>query len=248
MDDLPLRDADNDPRALTGTRVDTLIGVWSARVIFAIGIAYAVTLVSGFVSLGNVRDPLEDPYLAIADLLTIFSALALVMLMVAIHACAPPSARTFSTTALGWMLATAAVTMTVHFVQLTVARRIDPSTVPGFDRLFGWHWPSLIWGAEITAWDLLLGLSLLCAAPVFAGRRYAMVRRGLLVSGSLCLVGLIGPAVNIIAWREIGIFGYAVVLPLTCLALSRTFASAATSPTGKRRPDSSTIGPRASAI
>lgn len=148
------------------------------------------------------------------------------MLMVANHACAPPRARTFSTTALGWMLATAAVTMTVHFVQLTVARRIDPSTVPGFDRLFGWHWPSLTWGAEITAWDLFLGLSLLCAAPVFAGRRYAMVRRGLLVSGSLCLAGLVGPALNAMAWREFGIFGYAVVLPLTCLALSRAFASA----------------------
>jgi len=65
-----------------------------------------------------------------------------------------------------------------------------------------------------------------CAAPVFAGRRYAMVRRGLLVSGSLCLAGLVGPALNAMAWREFGIFGYAVVLPLTCLALSRAFASA----------------------
>ena len=146
MDDLPLQDDDDDARALTGTRVDSLIGAWSARVIFVIGIgiAYVVTLVSGFVSLGNIRDPLQDPYLAIADLLTIFSALALVMLMVAIHACAPRRARTFSTTALGWMLATAALTITVHFVQLTVARRIDPSTVPGFDRLFGWHWPSMM--------------------------------------------------------------------------------------------------------
>jgi hypothetical protein len=247
MDDPALRDEDGDPRALTGTRLDTLIGVWSARVIFAIGIAYVVTLVSGFVSLGNIRDPLEDPYLAIAELLTIFSAVALVMLMVAIHACAPAHARTFSTTALGWILATAAVTMTVHFVQLTVARRIDPSTVPGFDRLFGWHWPSMMWGAEITAWDLFLGLSLLCAAQVFAGRRYAMVRRGLLVSGSLCLAGLVGPALNAMAWRELGIFGYGVVLPLTCLALSRAFASASTPPplTGKRRREDSAIGPKA---
>ena len=131
---------DGGPGELAGTRVDRLIGVWSARVIFAIGVAYVVTLTAGFVSLGNLDDPLKDPYLAIAELLTIFSALAMVMLMVAIHACAPLRARTFSMTALGWMLATAALTMTVHFVQLTVARRIDPSTVPGFDRLFGWHW------------------------------------------------------------------------------------------------------------
>ncbi|MEP7054848.1 MAG: hypothetical protein ABI912_06335 [Actinomycetota bacterium] len=216
--------------------------------IFAIGVAYVVTLTSGFVSLGNLRDPLNDPYLAIAELLTIFSALAMVMLMVAIHACAPPRARTFSMTALGWMLATAALTVTVHFVQLTVARRIDPSTVPGFERLFGWHWPSMMWGFEIAAWDLFLGLSLLCAAPVFAGRRYATVRHGLLLSGSLCLAGLLGPALNAMAWRELGIFGYSVVLPLTCLALSRAFASAP-SPLADRPPhDDSVIRPEASFV
>ena len=172
-------------------------------------------------------------------MLTILSALALVMLMVAIHACAPAHARTFSMTTLGWMLGMAALTMSVHIIQLTVARRIDPSTVPGFDRLFGWHWPSLMWGFEITAWDLLLGLSLVCAAPVFAGRRYATARRGLLVSGVLCLAGLLGPALNVIAWRELGIFGYAVVLPLTCLALSRALSSAPSPLADRSRPDHS---------
>jgi len=29
--------------------------------------------------------------------------------------------------------------------------------------------------------------------------------------------------VNVIAWRSIGIFGYTVVFPLTCLALSSVF-------------------------
>ena len=229
------------PSELVGTRLDRLIGVWSARVIFAIGVGYVVTPTLGFVSLGNLRDPLEDPYLAIAELLTIFSALALVMLMVAIHACAPPRARTCSMTALGWMLATATLTISVHLIQLTVARRINPSTVPGFDRLFGWHWPSMMWGFEIAAWDLFLGLSLVCAAPVFAGRQYATARRGLLVSGLLCLSGLLGPAVNVIEWRELGIFGYSVVLPLTCLALSRAFSSASSPLANRSRPDDSVI-------
>ena len=238
---------DGGPGELAGTQVDRLIGMWSARVIVAIGVAYVVTLTAGFVSLGNLQDPLKDPYLAIAELLTIFSALAMVMLMVAIHACAPLRARTFSMTALGWMLATAALTMTVHFVQLTVARRVDPSSVPGFDRLFGWHWPSMMWGFEIVAWDLFLGLSLLCAAPVFTGRRYATVRRGLLVSGSLCLAGLLGPALNTMAWRELGIFGYSVVLPLTCLALSRAFATAPSPLADSTRHDDSASRPKARA-
>lgn len=188
MNDLALRDVDGDPEVLTGTRLDTLIGAWSARVIFAIGIAYVVTLGSGFVSLGN-RSGDND------------------------RAFRPAYRRP----------------------------PINPSTVPGFDRLFGWHWPSMMWGAEITAWDLFLGLSLLCAVPVFAGRQYATVRRGLLISGSLCLAGLLGPALNTMAWRQLGILGYAVVLPLTCLALSRAFATASTPFNGRRRRDDSAI-------
>jgi hypothetical protein len=43
-----------------------------------------------------------------------------VTLMVVVHACAPPRARAFSLTALGWMLFVAALTMTVHFIELTV--------------------------------------------------------------------------------------------------------------------------------
>jgi hypothetical protein len=210
---------------LTGTRNDRLIGVWSARVIFAIGVAYAVVIIAGFVSLGNLHDPLQDPYLGIAELLIIFMAPVMVLLMVAIHACAPPRARVFSLTALGWMLVVAALTITVHFVELTVVRRIEPSAVPGFPRLFGFEWPSMLYGVDIAAWDFFLGLSLLFAVPVFR-RHYAAARRGLLLAGSLCLAGLVGPAINVIAWREIGIFGYAVVFPLTCLALSRAFASA----------------------
>jgi hypothetical protein len=62
-------------------------------------------------------------------------------------------------------------------------------------------------------------------ADVFADRRYAAARRGLLLSGMLCLAGLLGPATNNLAWRGIGIFGYAVVFPITCLAPSRAFAA-----------------------
>ena len=51
------------------------------------------------------------------------------------------------------------------------------------------------------------------------------------------LVGLLGPAINVLAWRGIGIFGYAVVFPLTCLALSRAFAGTPSAASGACRPD-----------
>ena len=40
---------------------------------------YGVTVVLGFVALGNVRDPLPDPYLAVAEVLIIFMAPAMVV-------------------------------------------------------------------------------------------------------------------------------------------------------------------------
>jgi hypothetical protein len=218
---------------LGGTERDRRIGVWSARAIFVIGVAYAGDVVAGFVSLGNLRDPLRDPYLAIAEILIIFMAPVMVTLMVAIHACAPPRARIVGLTALGWMLVVAALTMTVHFVELTVARQIQPAAVPGFARIFGFQWPSMQYGVDIAAWDLFLGLSLLSAAAVFASRRHLAARIGLLASGALCLAGLIGPATDQLGWRGIGIFGYAVVFPITCLAISRAFQQASPSATAR---------------
>jgi hypothetical protein len=217
----------NQPEALVGSSGDLMLGKWSARAIAAFSIPYAITMVLGFTSMGNLRDPLPDPYLAVAEVLILLMAPFMVTLMIAVHACAPVRLRALSLTALGWMLILAGVTMTVHFVELTFVRRINPADVPGLDRLLNFQWPSLLYAADIAAWDLFLGLSLLFAAPVFTGARHRWARRGLWVSGTLCLLGLVGPAFNVLSWRGIGIFGYAVVFPVTCLALSRAFTSTA---------------------
>jgi hypothetical protein len=219
---------------LVGSPGDLVLGKWSARAIAAFSIPYALTMVIGFSSMGNVRDPLPDPYLAVAEVLILLMAPCMLTLMIAVHACAPVHLRAFSLSAVGWMLILAGVTMTVHLVELTFVRRINPAQVPGFDRLLNFQWPSLLYAADIAAWDLFLGLSLLFAAPVFSGARCRWARRGLLTSGSLCLLGLVGPAFNALAWREIGIFGYAVVFPVTCLALSCAFTSATAFQTAAR--------------
>lgn len=210
---------------LAGSRDELRIGIWSARMIVVVNVAYAVVMVAGFASLGNLRDPLPDPYLAIAELMILVLAPVMVTLMAVVHVCAPVRGRLFSLMAFGWMLLAAGLTMMVHVVELTVARRIDPGSVPGFPRLFDFAWPSMLYSVDVVAWDLLLGLSLLCAAAVFTGARYTLVRRGFLLSGAMCLVGLLGPATDVIAWRAIGIAGYVVVFPLTCIALVRVFAA-----------------------
>jgi hypothetical protein len=120
-------DGEEDP----AIRHARMLGAWSARTIFLIEVVYVVVFVVGFASIGNTSDPLPDPYLAIGEILILVMAPIMVCLMLAIHQCAPKLAKTFTQVALGWMLTAAAFTTVVHFVQLTVARHIDPATFPG---------------------------------------------------------------------------------------------------------------------
>jgi len=200
-----------------------MLGAWSALTLFLIDVAYVAVFVVGFASIRNTSAPLPDPYLAIAEILILVMAPIMVCLMLAIHQCAPKQAKPFTQVALGWMLAAAAFTTIVHFVQLTVARHIDSATFPGYAGIFGWQWPSTFYAIDIVAWDVFFGLALLFAVPAFTRRDATLVRRGLILSGSLCLIGLVGPFANVLGLRTIGIVGYTVVFGLTCLPLSRTF-------------------------
>ena len=200
-----------------------MLGAWSARTLFVIEVVYVAVFAAGFASIRNTNDPLPDPYLAIAEILILVMAPIMVCFMLAIHQCAPKQAKPFTQVALGWMLAAAAFTTVVHFVQLTVARHIDSATFPGYAGIFGWQWPSTFYAIDIVAWDVFFGLALLFAVPAFTRRDATLVRRGLILSGSLCLIGLVGPFANVIGLRTIGIVGYTVVFGLTCLPLSRTF-------------------------
>ena len=124
------------------------------------------------------------------------------------------------------MVATAAAfTTVVHFVELTVARHLDPATFPGYARIFDFKWPSTFYAIDIVAWDIFFGLALLIAAQAFKGERAVLVRRGLIVSGAMCLLGLIGPFADATGWRTIGILGYTIVFGCVCLPLSRTFTT-----------------------
>ena len=208
---------------LGGTESVRRLGVWLARTSFGIGVAYVISFIVGFASMGDLSKPLTDPYLAIAEILIVFLAPVLVLLMVVVHQCAPERVRIYSTTAVGWTVLAAGFTITVHLVELMAVRRIPSRGFQDFQNLFGWHWPSVFYAIDIVAWDVFFGLALLFAATVFHASRHRAARNGLLLAGALSLLGLVGPAINHIAWRELGILGYAIVFPITCLVLSRAF-------------------------
>jgi hypothetical protein len=215
--------ADSSGSAWAGTPSERAIGRWSARALFVLTVVYTADFVVGFAALGNLHAPLPDPYLAVGEALILVMAPVLVALMLAVHACAPTRAKSFTQVALGWMLAAAACTTTVHVVELSVARHVDPDSFPGYARIFDFQWPSLLYAVDIVAWDVFFGLALLFAAPAFRRRSDTAARLGLIASGSLCLLGLIGPLTDAIAWRAIGVFGYTLVFAATCVPLARAF-------------------------
>jgi len=66
----------------------------------------------------------------------------------------------------------------------------------------------VIYALDIAAWDLCLGSALILAGLAFPGPALAaFVRRGLLLSGALCLAGLLGAAVGNMDVRNISIIG-----------------------------------------
>jgi asparagine N-glycosylation enzyme membrane subunit Stt3 len=218
-------------RTIKGERHILLLGRLSAWTTFVIFIVYAATLFAG----GVVRGLPKEPYFALAEVITIISAIVLVILMAAIHLCTSIRFKIFSLLALGWMFITAGITVTVHLAELTVARQLDPATRISFARFFDFEWPSLLYGIEFVAWHIGFGLSVLFAAFAFQGNgAEKVVRVGLIAVGLLCLIGFAGPAFGDLNLRLIGVFGYGIVFPIICIWIALVFKNASLEETNSR--------------
>ena len=202
-----------------------LLGILSGWTLFGLGIAYVVTMLAAFAAAGNLTDPIKDPHLAIMELLILMQAPLIIVMFAVIHAYAGRANRVFSLTAFAFVCLTVAITIGVHFVLLTFGRQVSPAAIPAFTQLFSWRWPSVFYALDILAWDFCFGLSLLAAAPVFGGNRHGRsVRAGLLVAGTLCLLGLAGAAVGNMQLRNLGILGYGAIFPVVALLAARVFS------------------------
>lgn len=209
---------------ISGSHKILQFGLRSAWANFILFIVYDLIVITGIVIGQGV---LKEPYLAIAEVMTLVSAPLLVLLMVAIHECAPQSAKVFSLTALGWMLLLAGSTVIVHFINLTLWRQISVQQKIDYVRFLGWEWPSMMYAIELVAWHLFFGLSMFFVAFVFKGKRWEkVVRIALIATGLLCIFGLIGPLVGDLIWRLIGVFGYGVGFPIVCVLIARVFKNA----------------------
>ncbi|WP_440946056.1 hypothetical protein ACSAZL_18580 [Methanosarcina sp. T3] len=206
------------------TRQHRMLGRVAAFAVFFLLIAYAVTLVLGFLSLKSPQDQIGDPYFSILELLIVVVAPLMIIVMIAVHAYASPETRVYSLTALAFMIIMASITCTVHFVILTVSRQIESAGFPWTSLFFSFKWPSVAYTMDILAWDFFFALSMLFAAPVFkVGRLEKTVRILMIVSGLLSLAGLIGVPLANMNVRNIGILGYAGVSVVVFLLLGVIF-------------------------
>ena len=190
------------------------LGVWSASALFIVGIVYAAVVAVGIRASG-FHAPIVDPVLAVMEALTLLSAPLLVLLMTAIHRSAASADKAAATVALAFVVLAAGLTSAVHFVGLTALRQ------SGSGQLV---WPSAQYAVELLAWDVFLGLSLLFAAVTFHGRKpLRTIRLSGIATGTLCLVGTLGPVTGEMRLQFIAVVGYGIGLPLTCFLLARFF-------------------------
>jgi hypothetical protein len=208
------------------TEIDRRIGVLSAAAVGVIGLFYVATGLVGVAMrpAGSALLAQVDPWLAILEILIIFSAIALVVMMAAVYAYASPTAKLQARVAFAFTLAFALLTCATHFANLTVGRQLAGEE-PELAHQLSFGWPTVNLALDLLAWDLLLGIALLFAAPVFrSGRRSDAVRRTAYAAGALCLVGLIGPLSGRMEFQLAAIAGYAFVMPVLCVMIARLFA------------------------
>jgi hypothetical protein len=185
------------------------LGIFSSVGVVVLGVAYAVTLTVGFLSLEHPKQPIGDPMFSILEVLIIAMMPVMVGLMVAVHAWAPSHAKTLSLTSVVFMSLLAGVTCGVHFVILTLTRQAAFAGQSWLPLLLSFKWPSVAYALDILGWDIFFALSMLFAAPVFGGSRLATSIRVLMIaSGVLALAGLSGVVAGDMQLRNIGIAGY----------------------------------------
>jgi hypothetical protein len=196
----------------------------SSIAILIVGFLYIAVITLWLIIEATPREPIGDPYLAVMEVLTIVSALALVGLVIAIRYFADAAHRPPALTALAIGTLAAGLTMAVHFVQLTAIRQLWRA-----GRLVDYRlvWPSPLFALEYFVWDILVGSTLLCVSFAIAGRPSAEpARRALLIGGVLCLAGVAGPLSGRMFLQNLAVLGYAVVFPIAGALTARMFRAA----------------------
>jgi hypothetical protein len=206
--------------------MDRRLGGYAAWSIVVLAIAYVLTGAVWFIqSPDRLSLAPSEPYLTLLEILLFVSLPPQVVLFGAIHGYAGESKKTCALIALAFATLLTGISGAVHFVTLTVGRQTGYAGIPGEHAFY--PWPTVLLAMDLFAWDILQGLALLFAAPVFhGGRLQRAIRATMFISGALCVIGVIGPASGDLRFQLLAIAGYAFVFPFVCLLLALFFRRA----------------------
>ena len=211
------------------TPTDRRIGLWSALTIVILGAAYVLIGIIWWATSANEGTGVfsiqpTGATLTLLEAFMILIAIALIPLMAAVHAFATPERRTCALIALGFTIIAAALTISVHVVQLSIVRQFESQSAPIPDLIARNRWPTITLALDLLAWCLMFGLAMLFAAPVFRGDKLqSAIRAAMIVSGLFCIAGTIAPATGHMQFAILGILGYDFGLLGVCILLAIFF-------------------------
>lgn len=191
-------------------------------------ITFALTQIYGIVSgiaLSSSGAPVESGnYLSIMAVLVVLMGPFLILSMIMLHKYAIQKYKPFSMAALIFMSMCVAITSCNNFLLLFVNsnQHLFDSFIKSL--FLPCKWPVFIFVLDNFTWDWFFGISMILIAPVLKGNKLLNIARYLVIlSGILCLTGLIltffTPQIGIYT----GIIGWGAVGPIAFLLLAKAF-------------------------
>jgi len=174
-------------------------------------IAYTILLISGlYVPFTTAWVLTENRnILPIMEILTIWSAIAIMQFMVELHKGSSENRKSHSMVALILTACMAGVTITNHFIYMTVLNQMfRVAVMPSWMLLDGW--PSVTKGLECVAWAFFLGMAMLFASSALEDLGNKVMTWTMRISGILSLTGLIGPIIGNMNYYMLSTVGYSV--------------------------------------
>jgi hypothetical protein len=211
------------------------LGIFAAWMTFIVTEVYAVVSGIAYASQGAAVE--SGPFLSIMALLVVLMGPFLVLSMVAVHAYASPRHKPYALAALAFMIACVAVTSCVNFLLLLVSSQPQLFSESMRALFLPCRWPVPAFILDNFVWDWFFGVSMLLAAPVFGGDTLKnALRMVMILSGVLCIAGLVWLAVSPAQAVIIGILGWGAAGAIAFLLLAKVFGRVPTETSGSPAP------------
>ena len=182
--------------------------------IFVTGI---ITCILYFISVGLFLITKTGIALTIWELMTVFSAPVVLLILVEIGSIATTTSI-YKKAMLAFMSCTCSLTCIAHIVNITVTRQLINKgvNVPTYFQIG--YWPSVEMAIDYLAWGFFTGLAFL-SLSIAVDKDKHKIKKSLLICGILCLIGFFGTVfINENIWY-VAPMGYGVGTMIICIQM-----------------------------